>query len=143
MMKSTSYVLCLSCFILMIIYLEFKYGLNYIPSKQPKYKAGILLKDNSNQDNSLQEQDLRRWMNEKEHNYQKDKERIQQICQKYNVKSRKLIEKQWIPVDRNHGIAVCAHAKVGTSTWIYHIWIHGNLDEKVKAFTYPKEFSQS
>ena len=96
------------------MYLEFNYVSNYIPSKQPKNEAGI------DQDNGLQKQDLRQWMNEKEQNYQKDKERIQQICQKYNVKSQKLIETRWIAVDRNHRIAVCAQPKVGTSTWIYH-----------------------
>ena len=37
----------------MIIYLEFKYGLNYIPSKQPKNEAGI------DQDKGLKKQDLR------------------------------------------------------------------------------------
>ena len=96
MTKSTSFVLCLSCFILIIIYLEFRYVSNYIPSKQPIDKAGIHLKDDSNQDNGLQKQELRQWMNEKEQNYQKDKERIQQICKKYNITSKKLIEKRWI-----------------------------------------------
>ena len=104
----------------MVIYLEFKYGSNYIPSKQTKVKDGIHLKVNSNQDNGLQKQELRQWMNEKEQNYQKDKERIQQMCKKYNITSKKLIENRWIMVDQNHRIAVCSHAKVGLSTWTYH-----------------------
>ena len=115
MTKSTSFVFCLSCFILMIMYLEFNYVSNYIPSKQPKNEAGI------DQDNGLQKQDLRQWMNEKEQNYQKDKERIQQICKKYNVKSRKLMEKRWIKVNRNYRIAVCTHDKVGSSTWRHYL----------------------
>ena len=90
----------------MIIYQEFTSVSNYIPS---------------NQYNGLKQQDLRQWMNEKEQNYQKDKERIQQICKKYNVKSREFISKRWIKVDRNHGIAVCTHDKVGSSTWSYHL----------------------
>ena len=127
MTKSTSFFLCLSCFILIIIYLEsrlfleFKvYLSNYILSKQPIDKAGIRQKANSNQDNGLQKQELRQWMNEKEQNYQKDKEIIQQMCKKCNITSKKLIENRWIKVDRNHRIAVCSHAKVGLSTWTYH-----------------------
>ena len=60
-------------------------------------------------------------MNEKEKKYQKDKERIQQICKRYNVKSRKLLNSGFILVDRNHRIAVCSNAKVGSSTWRYHL----------------------
>ena len=56
----------------MIIHLEFKYFLNHIPS---------------NQDNDLQQQDLRQWMNEMEQNYQKDKERIRQICKNITSKA--------------------------------------------------------
>ena len=78
MSMSKYFVLCLLCSILMIIYQEFTSVSNYIPS---------------NQYNGLKQQDLRQWMNEKEQNYQKDAERIQEICKKYNVKSRKLIEK--------------------------------------------------
>ena len=106
MSMSKYFVLCLLCCILMIIYQEFKSVSNHIPS---------------NQDNGRQQQDLRQWMNEKEQNYQKDKERIQQICKKYNVKSREFISQRWIKVDRNHGIAVCTHDKVGSSTWSYHL----------------------
>ena len=121
MTNPTFFVFCLSCFIFMIIYLQFEYVSNYIPFKQPKVRAGIHLKVYSNQDNDLQKQDLGEWMNEKEKNYQKDKERIQQICKKYNVKSRKLLSSGFIHVDRNHKIAVCYHNKAGSSTWKYHL----------------------
>ena len=66
----------------MVMCINFKFGSNYIPSMQQKVKDVVHLKVNSNQDNGPQKQDLRQWMNDKEKNYQKDKERIQQICKK-------------------------------------------------------------
>ena len=118
---SKCFVFCLSCCILIIIFLPFKYDLKYIHSKQQKDKLGTQLKSNSNQNKGPQKQDLRQWMNEKEKNYQKDKERIQRVCKKYNVKHSKLIGRNLIHVDRNHRIGFCNHAKVGSSTWRYHM----------------------
>ena len=105
----------------MITFLHVKYFLNYTPSKQQKVKVGIQLKSNSNQDKVAKEQDLRQWMNEKEKNYRKDKDRIKSICKKYNVKHKKSFGKNNIYVDRNHKIGFCTHAKVGSSTWRYHM----------------------
>ena len=95
--------------------------LKIIPLKQPKVEVGIHLKANSYKDKSPQKKDLRQWMNEKENNYLKDKERIQSVCKKYNVKHSKLINKGEIHVDRNHRIGFCTHAKVGSSTWRHHM----------------------
>ena len=105
----------------MIVHQEFKYVLYNIPSKHPKVKAGVHLKSHSNQDEVPQKLDLRQWMNEKEKNYQKDKERIKKVCKRYNVEKRNWIDKKYIFVDQNHGIAGCLHAKVGSTTWGY-LW---------------------
>ena len=121
MMNSTYFVLCSSCFIFIIVYLDPKYLQTNILSKQPKVKAGVHLNYNSNQDEVPQKLDLRKWMNEKENNYQKDKERIKKVCKRYNVEKRNWIDKKYIFVDRYHGIAGCLHAKVGSTTWGY-LW---------------------
>ena len=121
MMNSTYFVLCLSCFIFMIIYLEYKYGSNDIPLMQPKVKAGVHLTSNSNQDEDPQKLNLRQWMNEKERNYQNDKARIKMVCKRYNVEKRNWIDRRLIYFDRNHGIAGCLHFKVGSTTWAY-LW---------------------
>jgi len=121
MMKSTYFVLCLSCSIFMIVYPEFKYDPNDIPLKQPKVKAGAHLKSNSNQDESSQKLDLRQWMNEKEKNYQKDKERIKEVCKTYKVEKWNCMDRKDIYFDLNHGIAGCLHPKVGSTTWGY-LW---------------------
>ena len=114
MMKSKYFVFLISCCIFVIIFENFKYILEYAPSKQQNVKVDVQLKSNSNQD-------LRQWMNEKENNYQKDKERIQSVCKKYNVKHKQLIDSKPILVDRNHGIGYCHHLKVGSTTWRYHM----------------------
>ena len=121
MMNSKYFVLCSSCFIFIIVYLDPKYLQHSILSKQPKVKAGVILNYNSNQDEVPQKLDLRKWMNEKENNYQKDKERIKKVCKRYNVEKRNWIDKKYIFVDRYHGIAGCLHAKVGSTTWGY-LW---------------------
>ena len=87
-MNSKYFVLCSSCFIFIIVYLDPKYLQHSILSKQPKVKAGVILNYNSNQDEVPQKLDLRKWMNEKENNYQKDKERIKKVCKRYNVENR-------------------------------------------------------
>ena len=66
------------------------------------------------------EQYGKQWLNEMERKYQKERERIQKVCKKYNIPRRKLIDKEFIHILRNYKIALCSHAKVGSTTWRSH-----------------------
>ena len=99
---------------------------NHPFSKQPKAKVKVSKfedypKSNSNRKNISKEPCLKRWMNEKEKKYKKDRERIKEICQKYNVTSRTQIDRDFLFVDRNHKMALCLNAKVGSTTWVTHL----------------------
>ena len=60
-------------------------------------------------------------MKEKEKKYKEGIERIQEICKKYNVTSRKQIDKGLLLVDRKYKMAFCMHPKVGSSTIKTHL----------------------
>ena len=113
-------------YVLTIYFFYSKYISNYVFSKHQKLKVKISnLKDHprsySNQKKTSTEPYVKQWMNEKEKKYKKDRERIQEICKKYNVTTRKQIDKRLLLVDRNHKMAFCLHAKVGSSTLKTHL----------------------
>ena len=119
-------LLCFFWCVLTIYFSYSKYASNNIFSKQQKFKVEISkLKDRprsySNQKKTSTEPYGKQWMNEKEKKYKKDRERIQEICKKYNITSRKKIDKGFLLVDRNHKMAFCWHAKVGSSTLNTHL----------------------
>ena len=66
------------------------------------------------------EQYGKRWIDEMEKKYQNERERIQKVCKKHDIPRRKLIDKEFIHILRNHKIALCTNAKVGSSTWRQH-----------------------
>ena len=58
------------------------------------------------------------WMKEKENEYKKLNDHIQNICLKNNM--HKNLQTRQLMVDKRHKIAFCRNAKVGTSTWMKH-----------------------
>ena len=106
-MDSKTFVFILFCYIFIILFLYYSESSNNITLKQQSgmvknQKVYSNLKFSSNELGSSQEQDLRQWMAEKEEYIKKDKDRIQEICQRYNVTRRKLIDKEVLNVDRDH-----------------------------------------
>ena len=121
-MDSKPFVFTLFSCLFIILFLYSKHVSNYIPSKQPNIKVEKSnidnhLKSNSNEMEASQERDLKQWMVEKENYFRQDKERIQNICKRYNVTRRKLVDEKVVFVDRSHRIATCIIAKVGSTTW--------------------------
>ena len=117
---------CFFCCVLTIYFSYSKYASNSIFSKQQKFKVEIsklkdLPRSYSNQKKTSTEPYGKQWMNEKEKKYKKDRERIQEICKKYNITSKNKIDKGFLLVDRNHKMAFCWHAKVGSSTLNTHL----------------------
>ena len=121
-MDSKTFVFILFSYILIILFLYDNDTSKYIPFRQQSSMVETPIFDtdlisSSNELESSQEQDLRQWMAKKEEYFKKDRERIQKICQRYNITKRKLIDKEILIVDRDHRIASCLNAKVGTTTW--------------------------
>ena len=121
-MKSKHFIFLLFSLILIIEYLYSKNVSNYIPAKQEKHKIEEsrvfdVPKSKSSQTQKPQKLDLNQWMIQKESGYQKDRKRIHEVCRKYNIPKRKIINKEFLEVDRKHKMALCSHAKVGSTTW--------------------------
>ena len=121
-MKSKHFIFLLFSSILIIEYLYSKNVSNYIPAKQERHKIEEsrvfdVPKSKSSQTQKPQKLDLNQWMIQKESGYQKDRKRIHEVCRKYNIPKRKIINKEFLEVDRKHKMALCSHAKVGSTTW--------------------------
>ena len=114
-------------FFLLISFLLFLF-LTYRPNRvsfKPKKDVSKTAKDpkqhmSKPHQERPKEQYGKQWLNEMEKKYQKERERIQKVCKRYNIPRRKLIDKEFIHIVRNHKIALCSHAKVGSSTWRSH-----------------------
>ena len=137
-MKAKNFIFVLLNCILVIAFLHWKEASNYNHSiKQkvkykklkdtpmnkssvPKDHQKIHLKSNSDKKEKVEEQDLKHWMSQMEKRYIIDRERVKKVCNKYIIPKRKIINKEFLDVDRNHKIALCSHAKVGSTTWKNH-----------------------
>ena len=84
------------------------------PVEEPKHHESTLLPK------VPKEQYGMRWIDEMEKKYQNERERIQKVCKKHDIPRQKLIDKKFIHILRNHKIALCTNAKVGSSTWRQH-----------------------
>ena len=83
----------------------------------------------------FREQYGKQWINEMENKYQKERRRIQKVCEKYDIPRQKIIDKEFIHIVRNHKIALCSHAKVGSTTWRHHFTNLLPNNKNVKTFS--------
>ena len=60
------------------------------------------------------------WMKEKEKEYQKLNEHIQSVCLRNKLNTHLPISSKALMVEKEHKIAFCRNAKVGTATWMQH-----------------------
>ena len=112
-----------------VLIISFQYSKNvsnHPVSKQPKNEVEVSKlddhpKSNSNRKTMSKKQSLKQWMNEQEMKYKKYREHINEICKKYKVTRSTRIDKEFLFVDRNHKMALCLNAKVGSTTWVTHL----------------------
>ena len=141
--NSNLLLFCQFVCVLTICFVYSKYTSNYTFTKQQKMKVAVSkLKDhpksNSNQKKTSKESYLKQWLNEKEKIYKKDRERIQEICKKYNFTGRKKIAKEKLLVDRTHKMAFCLNSKVGSTTLRQHLehLMPTKIREKLTVYQY-------
>ena len=123
-MISKKFIYLLLFLISSLTYLFLTYRLNRVSIKTQRYISKTAKDPKQHISKPRPERSREKYgkqrINEMEKKYQKERERIQKVCKKYYIPRRKLIDKEFIHVLRNHKIALCSHAKVGSLTWRSH-----------------------
>ena len=123
-MISKKFIYLLLFLISSLTYLFLTYRLNRVAIKTQRYISKTAKDPKQHISKPRPERSREKYgkqrINEMEKKYQKERERIQKVCKKYYIPRRKLIDKEFIHVLRNHKIALCSHAKVGSTTWRSH-----------------------
>ena len=134
----TSFVFLLVISTLLIPFLYWRDVSSFYRLKQEKHRSNKIrnqtnLKYKLLKNETLSQQDIEHWMIQREEIYSKDKERIREVCKRYSVPARKIIDKMFLKVDHYHKLALCTHPKVGSTTWRTHLKdiLPNNIREKL------------